>query len=393
MISVEEARRIVMARIPYGEVSVVPLTNAMGGYAAVEVLAPHDHPLFDMSAVDGYAFAHDERVKEWAVVASIAAGEAYHGTVLLGSCVRIFTGAMLPRGTDTVVMQEFVQTRAGRITHVDPKLTRESNVRRRAEQINQGDPILRQGTRIGPAVIGLLASVGVKDISILSAPQVAVLVTGNEFIQDDGPTPGKIFSSNDQALYAALTEAGATVQVVHVADDLEALVSAIREASRQHQAIITTGGASVGDHDLVHQAVQRAGGTVHFHGVAQKPGKPMLFATVNGRPFFGLPGNPRAVMVLHYEYVLPFIRAMRGAAVPYLPMEQLPTSAAITVKGERAEFRAARLRNGRVELLADEGSHMLRSLAEADALAYLPAERRAWRVGEPVEVHLLPTCR
>ena len=157
MISVEEARRIVMARIPYGEVSVVPLTNAMGGYAAVEVLAPHDHPLFDMSAVDGYAFAHDERVKEWAVVASIAAGEAYHGTVLLGSCVRIFTGAMLPRGTDTVVMQEKTRLDNGMLVILDEGIIRGANVRLPGSEMQQGGLAFKANSILSAGAIGFLA--------------------------------------------------------------------------------------------------------------------------------------------------------------------------------------------------------------------------------------------
>ncbi len=132
------------------------------------------------------------------------------------------------------------------------------------------------------------------------------------------------------------------------------------------------------------------GADMHFHGVAQKPGKPMLFATLNGTPVFALPGNPRAVMVLFWEYVLPFLRAVQGAREPALRSEPLPLVHAVNVKGERAEFRAAQVKGGTVALLADEGSHMLRSLALADAIAFLPAGRKSWAQGERIEVHYLP---
>ena len=390
MISVEEARRIIMAHVPLKAPDTVSLADAFGAWSATDVFAPHDHPLFDMSAVDGYAFAFDPGVKEWTIDGTIAAGSSHVGQVRPGGCVRIFTGAMLPPGTDTVVMQEFVTVKGGRIMHGDDRLTRGANVRRKAEQVKQGEQMLPAGSLITPAVIGGLASVGLGTLSIKYAPEVAVLVTGNEFIENGRLVPGRIFSSNDVMLDAALRSIGAISDIAHVADDLGELVRSIEQAASLNEVIITTGGASVGDHDLVHEAVLRAGGAVHFHGVAQKPGKPMLFATVHGRPFFGLPGNPRAVFVLFHTYVRPFLCAMRGARDPVGIIDHLPLSVPLQLKGERAEFRAARVHGGRVSLLQDEGSHMLRSLMEADALIYFPADRCSWQEGDPVEVHYLP---
>jgi molybdopterin molybdotransferase len=154
--------------------------------------------------------------------------------------------------------------------------------------------------------------------------------------------------------------------------------------------VITTGGASVGEHDLMQVVLERAGAVVHFHGVTQKPGKPMLFATLSGKPVFGLPGNPRAVMILFWEFVLPFLRAIQGAEDPWLKSDRMPIAHAVRLKGERSEFRAAQVKGGQVTLLADEGSHMLRSLVEADALAYIPADVRQIATGDTVEVHYLP---
>lgn len=389
MISVEEARRIVMAHVPRVDPDTVPLVDALGGYAATDVRARFDHPLFDMSAVDGYAFAYDPGVTHWTIESTMAAGDAPIAPVKRGGCVRIFTGAMLPPGTDTVVMQEHVTVKDGVITHADEGLVDGSNVRRKAEQVKQGEVMLSAGSLITPAVIGGLASVGVEALPVAHAPKVAVLVTGNEFIENGKHVPGRIFSSNDVMLDTALRTCGAPADITHVADELEDLVGAIARAASVNEVIITTGGASVGDHDLVHEAVLRAGGTIHFHGVAQKPGKPMLFGTIGDRPLFALPGNPRAVFVLFHAYVRPFLRAMRGAREPFVMVEHLPVTTAVMVKGARAEFRAARVRGGRVMLLKDEGSHMLRSLMEADALAYLSGDQRSWQVGDPVEVHYL----
>lgn len=356
----------------------------------MDIIAPHDHPLFDMSAVDGYAFAYDTRVMEWAVVAEVAAGEVLHRALVSGECARIFTGAQVPNGADTVVMQEFVERTKERIRHMDTRLQHGGNVRKQGEQLRQGQIALSTGHRLNAAAIGLLASVGVTVIERISAPKVTVLITGNEFTDPHDPKPGMVFGSNDIVLEGMLTSVGSMPEVVTVRDDVHALEKAIGQALMHSDLVISTGGASVGDHDLIRPVLRSMGAVIHFHNVAQKPGRPMLFATLNGKPLFGLPGNPRAVMVLFWEYVLPFLRAMQGAKDPWLVTDHLPAARPLEVKGDRAEFRAAQVRGGKVTLLRDEGSHMLRSLIDADALAYIPAERRSWAEGDPIEVHYLP---
>ena len=388
MISVEEAKRVMMAHVPALTPITCTLKNATG-FVCKEVVAPHDHPLFDMSAVDGYAFAFGPE-HEWKVVGGVAAGEVHPGSLKPGACVRIFTGAMVPDGADTVVMQESVERNGDRISHGDAGLKAGSNVRRKGEQLRKGQVIRSAGEPLNAAAKGLLASVGVVEVQVVQPPVVTVLINGNEFVQQGALSPGKIFGSNDVMLEALITEAGVEARVQHVPDEMAALESAITQGCASSHMVITTGGASVGDHDLVRAAVERCGGRIIFHGVAQKPGKPMLFALFGTKPFLGLPGNPRAVMVLFWEYVLPFLRAMRGAKDPWLKSDLLPMANALTAKGDRAEFRAAQVEGGRVTLLADEGSHMLRSLVDADALAYLPASQRSWAVGDAIEVHYLP---
>lgn len=392
MTGVEEAKRIMMEQMQVLPHDVVELDGCCGLRLAKDVIAPFDHPLFDMSAVDGYAFAHGTGHAAWKVVADIAAGEVCPGVLHPGECARIFTGAMLPQGADTVVMQEFVQRNGDAITHDDEKLRAGSNVRFKGEQVKAGDVLLRAGTRLGPAAIGLLASTGVRKVCAYDRPLVRVLRTGGEFVDGSIIPPGRIFSSNDAMLVSALLEEGIHAETDTAKDDPRELSEALRKAP-DFDVFITTGGVSVGDHDLVRTCLEQLGATIHFHGVAQKPGKPMLFATLGDVMVFALPGNPRAVLVLFYEYVLPFLRAMQGAGDPFMPEQELPIAAPLQVKGERAEFRAALVRNGRVELLADEGSHMLRTLVEANALAYLPTGRRSWAAGDPVTVHYLPQER
>ncbi|MEO8591015.1 MAG: molybdopterin molybdotransferase MoeA [Flavobacteriales bacterium] len=389
MISVEEAKRLLMEHVPVLARDTVALANA-SGYVAEDVVAPYDHPLFDMSAVDGYAFAFDAAVKDRKVVAEIPAGEVFSSGLKPGECARIFTGALVPPGADTVVMQEFVTRTGDRISHTDVRLKPGANVRRKGEQVRSGQVVLRAGQRLSAAAKGLLASVGVAAVKVVQAPEVSVLITGNEFATERTLQAGKIFGSNDVMLDALIPATGATAEFDHVPDDLAALAEAIRRGLERSDAMISTGGASVGDHDLVSAAVERCGGRIVFHGVAQKPGKPMLFALFGDKPFFGLPGNPRAVMVLFWEYVLPFLHAMQGAKDPWLRGDRLPIAQALEMKGDRAGFRAAKVQGGKVTLLADEGSHMLRSLIDADALAYFPADTPSLREGDLVEVHFLP---
>ncbi|MCI1752091.1 MAG: molybdopterin molybdotransferase MoeA [Flavobacteriales bacterium] len=389
MIDVKEAKQRVMANVQMMPAEAVPLTEATGRFAASDVIAPFNHPLFDCSAMDGYAFAFSEEVNEWKVVGEVAAGDAFSRSLKPGECVRIFTGAMVPESADTVVMQELAQRNGNVLTHTDVKLKRGGNVRCKGEQLRTGDVALLKGTLLDASAIGLLASVGVQEVQVAKRPRVALLISGDEFAKGTSPQPGKIFGSNGVMLHAALRNAGIEATIVQVNDDSKALVTAWNQAAQQHDLIISTGGVSVGDHDLIRPTLEAIGAEVILHGVMQKPGKPMLFARLESTPVFGLPGNPRAVMVLFWEYVLPFLRAMQSAAHPRPRTEFLPIEHALKLKGDRAEFRAALAANGKVKLLADEGSHMLRSLVEANVLAYIPAELRELKTGDQVEVHFI----
>lgn len=386
MINVLEAKRRMMDRLnPLGQEQ-LPLLDALGRYTARDITAPFDHPLFDSSAMDGYAFSFGAG-PQWQVVGEVAAGEVFPRRLEHGESVRIFTGGMIPEGCDTVVAQERVLREGDMINHNDLKLRPGSNVRRRGEQLRAGETALKAGTLLDAPAIGLLASVGVSEVAAGKRPKVGLLVTGNEFLGGGEVLPGKIFGSNGVMLHAALVKHGLVPEMVQAGDDEKELKKAAEGLLGTCDAVITTGGVSVGAHDHVPGMVSALGGDVVFHGVRQKPGRPMLFAMLGNVPLFGLPGNPRAAMILFLEYVLPYLRAMQGAARPWPRHERLPIAATVTVKGHRAEFRAARVKSGQVELLADEGSHMLRSLAHANALAYIPAELRHLEREEHVEVH------
>ena len=379
-----------MAQVVVRESEDQQLQNACGRVLAEDVIAKHDHPLFDMSAVDGYALG--DANGPWQLIGTVAAGEVLGRSVRPGECVRIFTGALVPTDSHCVVMQEVCTLSEGMLTLAAPVPANGANIRRRSEGSRAGDVLLRQGSRIDVAGVGLLASCGIGNLSVVSEVRVSIVRTGGEFNEEGELRPGRIFSSNELMLIAATKQAGfIPPKNAFIANDTEhELRNAITAAVEEGDVVITTGGASVGDHDLVHPVLQKLGATIHFHGVAQKPGKPMLFATVKGVPVFALPGNPRAVLVCWYEYVLPFLHACCGMQDPWPRTDLLPLAHAVKLKGERAEFRAARVRGGKVDLLADEGSHMLGSLVNADALAYFPIGTRASDASDPVEIHYLP---
>jgi molybdopterin molybdotransferase len=390
MISVEEAKTALLANTPLLDTEQLSIPEAYQRYTAEAITALFDHPLFDQSAVDGYAFAFDQSISSWEVVGEVAAGSVMQNALSSGQCARIFTGGKLPAGADTVVMQEFVKRDGQCIEHKDIKLRHGSNVRLRGEQVVQGQEVLAAGKRLCPQAIGLLLSVGVRDVKCHRLPRIAIVVTGNEFTDTAAPGPGRIFSSNGEMLQAALHKEGLSCTLLHAPDDEMILRDTLRNVLEDHDMVITTGGVSVGDLDLVRPALEQLDIRIIFHGVAQKPGKPMLLGRRGDALVIGLPGNPRAVLILFWEFVLPAIRAMQGAGAPWLRIDRLPIAEGVLLKGDRAEFRAAQVNKGEVKLLADQGSHMLASLLTADALVYFPSNIRTVLKDDDVEVHYLP---
>jgi molybdopterin molybdotransferase len=389
MITFTEARLLLLDAVKPTKVESRSLVGSVRSFAAADVTAPHEHPLFAMSAVDGYAFVFGG--DEWRVIGSLAAGDVLGRDLRPGEAVRIFTGAAVPSGADTVVMQEFVQRTDERIRHTDERLKRGGNVRQRAEQVRVGDVLVRRGERITAAHVGLLASVGVEHVPVHVRPRVAVVRTGGEFRTPGIPAEGRIFSSNEHLLEAALREEGYSLHgaPVHARDARDELRKAFVEAMRNAELVISTGGVSVGDHDLVADVLLELGSEILFHGVRQKPGKPMLAARLGATLILALPGNPRAVLVAWHLYVRPLLAALQGARAPWLASEALPLAEGVRWKGGRVDLRAARVRGGRVCLTRDEGSHMLLGMVGADVLVELPAEGGELPAGAPVTVHYL----
>jgi molybdopterin molybdotransferase len=359
-----------------------------------DVPAPLSHPIFDQSAVDGYALRHEdfEGEKTLTLAEEIKAGDAGDTALKAGEAMRIFTGAPVPPGADTVVMQEFTKVNQQGITITDTRLKKGGNIRRQGEQIRKGDIALQAGERLNPAAIGFLASLGIREVQIRQPLKVKILVTGNEFAEDEGDLQaGKIFESNGQMLQAALAQEGIEAMFETVPDDLPTTIEMVRQAAESHDLVLVTGGVSVGDYDFTRPALEANDFKIVFHKVNQKPGKPLLYARKPQVTAFGLPGNPRSVLVGFYMYVLPHIHARTGAQQIGLTQIKLPLSHDFRKQSDgKTHFLTGRIDSDGVSILGGQGSHMLQSFARAGAIVTLPGEQTEYPAGSQVVVSLLP---
>ena len=393
----DEARaRMVAAIVPVQDVEHVALGSALGRVLAREVRSTVDVPSHRNSAMDGYALAGRELPTAgtawFEVVGTSWAGRPFQGEVGPGRCVRIMTGASVPAGTDTVVMQEHVRLEAGR-AGIEAGHRVGQNVRPAGEDIRRGELALGAGTVVHPAELGLLASLGVGTVTVWRKPRVAIFSTGDELRavgEDLGP--GQIFDSNRYSLHGMLTRLGVEVlDLGVVADTREATLQAFETAAGQADAIITSGGVSVGDADYVTETLQRHG-RFGFWKVAMKPGKPIAFGQFGQAWFFGLPGNPVSVMVTFYQLVQPALRALAGIVATEPPiLVRASCETRLRKKAGRLEFQRgvlARLPTGAytVRSTGHQGAGVLRSMSEANCFIVLASEQGDIEPGTEVEV-------
>jgi molybdopterin molybdotransferase len=372
------------------------LRNALGRVLLEEVRSAVDVPSHTNSAMDGYALAATELPADGAlslkVVGTAWAGRPWLQPVAPGTCVRIMTGAAMPAGTDTVVMQEHVEHRDSlaifRSGHRPGQ-----HVRPAGEDIRKGAVVLEPGTLLRPAHLGLLASVGAAEVTVRRLPRVAFFSTGDE-LRGVGETlgEGQIYDSNRYSLYGMLTRLG--VEVVDmgvVVDQPEAMEEAFTEAAASADAIITSGGVSVGEADFVTATLARLG-SVDFWKVAMKPGKPIAFGRIGTALFFGLPGNPVSVMATFYQLVQPALAALMGIDAPAAPVTVTATcQSRLRKKRGRQEFQRGILTRSPdggyiVHDVGHQGAGVLRSMAEANCFIVLGIEQETVEPGTPVEV-------
>lgn len=393
MIKVAEAREfLVKNRLDWGQ-ETLELAASLHRITSTDLVAPFDHPFFDQSAVDGYALRFSSVPSQengvWKVVAEVSAGQHPDFRLGDGEAARIFTGGQLPAGADTVVMQEHISKEGDRIRIVDARLKPGANVRLRGEQLQAGALALPSGTRMNAAAMGFLASIGIREVAVARQPRITILVTGNEFLQaGESPGEGKISESNGLMLQALLAQAGLNAGCETVKDEESLLQARIAHHLPQTELLLITGGASVGDYDFTARALAACGFTTCFHGVAQKPGKPLLFARRPGAAAFGLPGNPRAVFICFYLYVREYLSLCAGAA--HQAPVWMPLLSPFTIRDGKTQFLSVSFAPGGVQFSSGQASHMLQSLVAADGIAELSPEKTEYAPGDLVPVYLLP---
>jgi molybdopterin molybdotransferase len=402
-ISVDEARAAIAAALrPIGERERVPLRSALGRVLAQDILSPIDVPAHDNSAMDGFAFAgsalRSGSATTLRVAGTLYAGAPFSGQVGAGECLRIMTGAVMPEGLDTVVPLESCRSE-GEFVHIEPgTLAVGENRRRRGEDLARGLPALRAGRVLRPVDLGLIASLGVADVAVMRRLRVALFSTGDELRTLGQPLDrGCVYDSNRYSLMAAVQRLGMeVVDLGLVRDDPGALRATLEAAMAQADVVLTSGGVSAGDADYTRGLLERLG-EVAFWKVAMRPGRPFAFGPLHTpaqpRWLFALPGNPVAALVTFYAFVREGLLQLAGATPDPLPVLQARCAHAIRKRPGRTEFQRARLVVGadggwEAQLTGAQGSGILSSMSQANALVVLRHDQGAVAAGEAVDVWL-----
>ncbi|WP_447754970.1 molybdopterin molybdotransferase MoeA [Sphingopyxis fribergensis] len=371
LLPVEQAQaRLLALRAPLASEK-ISFSESPGRYLSDDVVALRDQPAAALSAMDGYAIRYGDLPGPWTVIGEAAAGAAPDRTVGAGEAMRIFTGAMLPAGADTVIVQEDVARDGARLTLTgDGPGARGRHIRARAIDFASGACLLPAGTRLTPGAIAAAAMSGAGQLAVGGRPRVAVLTTGDELVQPGRAlAAGQIPDSNGVMLAAMLAgEAAEPVLPHHIRDDRETLSSVLKELARRHDVIVTVGGASVGDHDHVRGALEDAGGRLDFWRIAMRPGKPLIAGTLGDAILLGLPGNPSSAFVTATLFLLPLVRHLAGARDPFPATHKAPLAAPLPAGGGRRDYLRARLADGQLTPFLGQESGLTLPLASANAL-------------------------
>jgi len=389
--------------IPVQDVMELPLFEALGRVLAEDVVSPFDVPPHDNSAMDGYAFDAGQLMPNTAlalqVVGTALAGKAWVGSVHVGQCVKIMTGAIMPGATDTVVAQEFVSSQGDAISIPANLLKPGDNRRLRGEDLMQGKPALLKGELLTPARLGLAASLGLATLRCFRPIRVAYFSTGDEILSlGEAPREGAVYDSNRYTVFGMLRRMGCEVMDMGVVrDDPALLEAAFLSAAARADAIITSGGVSVGEADHT-KAMMKKLGDVAFWRIAMRPGRPMAVGRLmaskineHGAVLFGLPGNPVAVMVTFLAFVRPALLQMMGASAAPVPLLKARSLEAIRKKPGRTEYQRGWVSTAadgslQVKTTGNQGSGVLRSMAEANGLMVLHHAQGNIAQGDEVDV-------
>jgi molybdopterin molybdotransferase len=392
---VDKARQAILACLtPINETEKVEVRAALGRVLGEDIVPSIDVPAHDNSAMDGYAVRSSDLHQETSLeeIGSALAGRPFHGQVGPRQCVRIMTGAVMPQGTDTVVIQEIVKKQGNRISVPAGQKPRQ-NVRYAGEDLKVGVAVLKSGKLLQPADVGLIASLGMGEVRVKRKLRVAFFATGDELASIGAPLrEGEIYDSNRYTLHGMLTRLGVEVMDLGVVrDDPGELERAFRKAAQSAHAVVTTGGVSVGEADFVKQLMAKLG-EVLFWKIAMRPGRPMAFGKIEDAFLFGLPGNPVAVMVTFYQFVRDALLYMSGREDAAIPLLKAAAAENLRKVPGRTEYQRGILfkeqDQWKVRTTGQQGSGVLRSMSEANCFIVLEHERGAVRAGELVSVQL-----
>ncbi len=391
MISVEEALNYIDAAKVNLETGKIPLSASLNKILAADVISPINMPPFRQSAVDGYAVCFNGSLT-YRLMAEAKAGDAISRSLNSGEAMRIFTGAMVPEGADTIVPQEDIE-KENTVIKLTKKIPKQANIRPLGEQVQEGDRVLTTGQKLTPATIGFLAGLGITEVSVFKTPKVSVVVTGNE-LQKPGTElqKGKIYESNGLMLAMALQNMDVTsINKFSVKDNFTATKDTLNKAMDGSDLMLVSGGISVGDYDFVKQALKENGVEEIFYKVWQKPGKPLWFGKKGNKYVFALPGNPASALTSFYVYVWPLLHKMKGYISGHLPRVKGVSLHDFPNKKGKALFLKAYLNpDQKLEILTGQQSSMLRSFAKSNVLAYIPANRNMIKKGDIITCIKLP---
>lgn len=374
----------------------VAVREALDRVLAADVISPVSVPPHDNSAMDGFAFDGAQLAGGAAlslkVVGTALAGKAWQGTVLTGECVKIMTGAIMPAGLDTVVPQEFTKPDGDRVNIPAGLLQPGDNRRFKGEDVLQGQPALQRGERLGPAALGLAASLGIAKVSVVRRLRVACFSTGDEILSlGDAPREGAVYDSNRYTLFGLLTRMGCDIIDMGVVRDEPALLeAAFTQAASQADVIISSGGVSVGEADFT-KAMMKKLGDVAFWKVAMRPGRPMAVGRIGKAVLFGLPGNPVAVMVTFLAFVRPALLQLMGSTAAPPPLLKAISAEAIRKKPGRTEYQRGTVSVAadgslQVRITGNQGSGVLSSMVQANGLIVLHHAQGNVAAGDAVDV-------
>lgn len=390
LLPIVEAQARLFALATPVAIETVPLLAAHGRWATEDVRAQRTQPAHDLSAMDGYAIRAPDLPGPWTMIGESAAGRPFAGRVGVGETVRIFTGAALPDGADTVMVQEEVEATGATIRLVGEGPRQAGrNVRRRGLDFTEGDRLIAGGERITPARLAVAATGGVGAISVRRRIRVAICATGDELVAPGTQrTPGELPESNRAMLAAMLADLPVDlVDLGILPDELRTLRDAFSMVDAD--LLVTTGGASVGDHDLVRPAIEAAGGRIDFWRIALRPGKPMMAGRLGAATLLGLPGNPVSAFVTAMLFVRPMIAHLAGAADPLPRATSVLLGEDLPANGPRTDYLRAELRDGRAYASTIQDSSMLLTLARSHCLVVRPAGAPPARTGDSAQVLMI----